>query len=219
MLALVSTKTRHPVPGVIVAFCGSIGAGKTTAATCLREAHGFVGESFAAPLKDLVRQITPDGRIDKVRDRKLLAYIGSDYYRDVVDTDYWVKAFAQRVEPLLAAGRNVVVDDCRFSNELDYIANWPGSVIAWLDVPEAKIDQRLQGRDGAIERGIPGHPSEAFSDPSDARITLRVPNGGTIEDLHRYLHVSIGARLALQGPTLYSPPPLVPRATRLRVVY
>ncbi len=220
MLASVSTKTRHPAPGVIVAFRGEIGAGKTTAARCLRDAYGFVVESFAAPLKDLVRQITPAGRIDKLRDRNLLAYIGTDYYRNVVDPDYWVTALAQRVEPLLAAGRNVVVDDCRgFPNELDYIASRPGSIIAWLDVPAAKIDQRLQARDGAIERGLPGHESETFNDPRDPHITLRIPNGGTIEDLQRYLHVSIGARLALRAPALCSPPSLVPRGARLRVVY
>ena len=79
---------------VLVSIRAPKGCGKTTAAQYLEREMGFTRISFADPLKDLVRHVTMDGCIDKVRDRGLLQFIGTDYYR-TLDPDYWARQWKQ----------------------------------------------------------------------------------------------------------------------------
>ena len=112
---------------VLIGFTGLAESGKSTAADFLTT-RGFKKQSFAEPLKEMVSGLTPDGKIDKARDRKLLQYLGTDYFRDTIDRDYWVKLMTDKL-PQLLARHSVVIDDVRFDNEAEAIKSLGGIII------------------------------------------------------------------------------------------
>jgi dephospho-CoA kinase len=147
---------------LLVSFRGPMGSGKTTAADVLVNEFGFSRLSFAQPLKKLAQKITPDGLIDKVRDRALLQFLGTEYFR-ALDPDHWVnqweKAIADRVE-LNMGQTQIVVDDCRFPNEAEAVERLGGHEI-FLETPREHRSVRLVARDGVLNLGITGHTSES----------------------------------------------------------
>jgi len=161
---------------MITAFVGQMGAGKSTAAEYLR-AHNFCQLiSFAEPLKMLVKKITPDGKIDKVRDRALLQFLGTDYFRGI-NPNHWIDLYSARVGSSEVLGFNVVTDDARFDNEIDYIKSRPNGKIVWVDGNDT--ENRLATRDGAVAKGIVGHASEGAIRRDDPRIDFHISNHGT----------------------------------------
>lgn len=144
---------------VIIGLSGSIGSGKTTMATRLVEVHGFVRVGYADTLKDEVartlrrplkaylRAIRPDlrtrddlGGIEEDRwdqyirsalwdhrdefTRALLQAWGTELRR-TENPDYWIGQWEQRVIRL----PRVVVDDCRFVNEVEAIRRLGGFLV------------------------------------------------------------------------------------------
>lgn len=124
----------------VVSFTGLAGAGKTTAAGYLREAHWFASTkpssnvSFADPLRELclrmfpwvdpvyftgdkVKKETPiPGMPDGWSGRRILQHLGTEGFR-AIDPDIWVKLLEHRLcnlEPELVL---VTIDDVRFPNE------------------------------------------------------------------------------------------------------
>lgn len=120
--------------GRLVALTGPAGCGKTTIA-CALEQRGFVRVRFAGPVKDMARALglseaQVDGDLKEVpcdllcgkSPRQLLQWIGTELGRNMVGADLWVNVAMQRIDELLAAGRDVVVDDLRFNNEAEALA-------------------------------------------------------------------------------------------------
>lgn len=161
---------------ILISFRAPKGTGKTTAAEYLIKEHGFTRISFADPLKDIAKRVTIDGRIDKARDRGLLQFLGTDYYR-ALDADYWVNQWKQyvteRIE--LTEGRaRIVVDDCRFLNE-ECAIGFFGGRCAWIDGPTRIEDFS----------GIQGHISEQLQfDPMNE---YKMYNKGDLASFHHQL--------------------------------
>lgn len=129
----------------LIGFIGGIGSGKTTAAQYLERNHWFIWESFARPLKELVRDVFglenrhvfgsqadksehlfngPDGLWTP---RRILEFIGTDCFRRI-KPDVWVDLCRRNVmEALLAAP--VCIDDVRFPNEADMIRSLGGRIV------------------------------------------------------------------------------------------
>ncbi len=155
--------SKH-VPGhklTVVSFRGPMGSGKTTAADILVNDHKFTRLSFADPIKKVASKITPDGTIDKARDRALLQFLGTEYFR-ALDPDYWVKQWVKAVVnrlDLTYGECRIVVDDCRFGNEVAAVRRLFGHEFYLETKPEAR-DIRIVGRDGVLAKGIAGHSSE-----------------------------------------------------------
>ena len=133
---------------MIIGLVGFIGSGKGTVGDIL-EQKGFIKDSFAKPLKDVCsvmfgwprellegdtevsrkwreepdnywsekfgRQFTP---------REALQLMGTEAGRDVFHKDVWVISLLNR-----AKGKDVVVTDVRFKNEIQYIQDNGGIVI------------------------------------------------------------------------------------------
>ena len=133
---------------MIIGLVGFIGSGKGTVGDIL-EQKGFIKDSFAKPLKDACsvmfgwprellegdtevsrkwreepdnywsekfgRQFTP---------REALQLMGTEAGRDVFHKDVWVISLLNR-----AKGKDVVVTDVRFNNEIQYIQDNGGIVI------------------------------------------------------------------------------------------
>jgi hypothetical protein len=140
---------------MLIGIVGFIGSGKGTVGDIL-ERKGYVKDSFAKPLKDAVscmfgwprellegdsevsrnwreepdhywsekfgRQFTP---------REALQLMGTEAGRNVFHQDLWVISLLNR-----AKGKDVVVTDVRFKNEIDYIQQNGGRVIRIIRGPE-----------------------------------------------------------------------------------
>lgn len=133
---------------MIIGLVGFIGSGKGTVGDIL-EQKGFIKDSFAKPLKDACavmfgwsRELLegdtemsrkwreePDsywsekfGR--EFTPREALQKMGTEAGRDVFHKDIWVISLLNR-----AKGKDVVVTDVRFQNEIEYIQGNGGIVI------------------------------------------------------------------------------------------
>ena len=124
----------------LIGITGRAGSGKNTVASMVA---GAVVIQFADPLYAMVAAMTgvPESllrdRAAKERalpglgksPRQLLQTLGTEWGRDLVDREIWVKLTAKRVEQLEIAGwQRVVICDVRFDNEARWIREAGGEV-------------------------------------------------------------------------------------------
>lgn len=174
--------------------------GKSTIADHLITEHGFTHLSFAEPLKEMVNTLlenfgyTPQDAHHMTHvfkeaplpelgtgltARHLLRTLGTEWGRDCLQSDIWLRCWTSRYQRLQLSGtERVVVDDMRFLNE-------------------ALLMQRHDAQLWKVERSgtTPGevHRSEGdlnhlktFSDPTnDYSLAFHTifNNNGTVEDL------------------------------------
>lgn len=93
--------------------------------------------------------------------RELLRFHGTEYRRGQ-DENYWLKQWEIKVRQLLSEGKNVVVDDARFENELFLIKSL-GGIHIFLDSRSEVREARLEKRDGTGVAVHITHASEALS--------------------------------------------------------
>lgn len=147
----------------IIAFTGPMGSGKSEAIKTLRQ---FVGESgnpvilvkFAQPLYDMQEYIYK--RVDSVhtrpesfiKDRHLLQWLGTEWGRNTIDQDLWVKLWVAAVQKTVIEnpGAIVVCDDCRFDNEAEVVQSVGGQIVK---ISTAKNGER-------IDTSLSSHQSE-----------------------------------------------------------
>ncbi len=125
----------------IVAFTGQAGSGKSTATKYLAEKHGYTLVKFAGPLKDMMRAIGIDERqiegdlkefpcdtLAGRTPRHAMQTLGTQWGRDCIGEDFWIRIWKQRANDVQRAGGRVVVDDCRFPNEAQAIRRLGGDI-------------------------------------------------------------------------------------------
>lgn len=166
---------------MIIAFTGSMGAGKSTAIKVL-EQTGYTTQlvKFAAPIYDIQEYIYK--RIesvytrpaDFVKNRTLLQYIGTDFGRSLSQS-LWVDIWMEEVDNALT--EIVVCDDCRFDNEAEAIKAMGGIIIK---ITSDKNVERI-----TTANGIANHASEAGINPKFVDYTIE--NNGTLEEYENKL--------------------------------
>lgn len=126
-------KADKPKPDVddtpmrLIGIAGPARAGKDTLCSyMLDNLDGiWLRSSFADPLKEMLRAIGVDCSDDKkavvsddygVTPRHMMQTLGTEWGRQTIDNDIWVKAFAR-----LNAGKCVIVPDVRFENEAELV--------------------------------------------------------------------------------------------------
>ena len=134
---------------MLIGVCGLIGSGKDTVAKRLVKKHGFKRDSFAKSLKDAVGDIfnwdrkllegktkksrewreQPDKfwseKMDKeVTPRWVLQYFGTEVMRKGMHDAIWVDSVISRYK-----GKNTVISDTRFQNEIKTIKAHGGKII------------------------------------------------------------------------------------------
>jgi len=129
----------------LVGLTGKAGVGKDTLADYLVARHGFAKLSLAAPLKEAINGLfgfTPeqwDDREWKERvidwigksPRQLAQTIGTEWGRECIAEDIWLRIAQRRIEQLLAEGyKGVVISDVRFDNEASFVRRLGGLVCA-----------------------------------------------------------------------------------------
>jgi hypothetical protein len=149
---------------IVVGVTGAAGSGKDTVASML--GWEWRGVSFADPLYDMIAAMT-GYPVWQLKDRQfkeqvipwlgksprqLLQTLGTDWGRDMVSRDVWLKIGARRIQ----SGYRVVVRDVRFDDEAEMIRDefggviWetirPGAATCVGHVSEAGISRRLIDR-------------------------------------------------------------------------
>ena len=120
--------------GRLVGVSGYMHSGKSTTADMLVE-KGFVRVPLAKPLKDMLVTLglteaqvrgdeknIPDHEIlNGVTPRLAMQTLGTEWGRQLIDSNIWVNAWWSQAKALLKRGYDVVCDDVRFSNEYDFL--------------------------------------------------------------------------------------------------
>lgn len=191
---------------MILGIVGFIGSGKGTVGDLLAE-KGFHKDSFAAPLKDACSIIfgwprellegdtelsrkwreEPDAfwseKFGKSFSPRLaLQLMGTEAGRNVFHTDIWVVSLLNR-----AKGRDIVVTDVRFKNEIAHIQNNGGLIIRVKRGPEPLWFEDFARHNQSPEiyprPDVDIHVSE--TDWIGCYWDYLIENNGTIEDLGR----------------------------------
>lgn len=134
---------------------GFIGSGKDTAGRYIQSKEDFVKDSFATSLKDVCAVLfnwprkmlegdTEASRewreqtdywwskrlgIENFTPRYALQYVGTDIFRNHFHQDIWLLTFQNRLETGINAGKNVILTDCRFRNEISFFKEAGGKIV------------------------------------------------------------------------------------------
>ena len=190
---------------MIIGLVGFIGSGKGTVGDIL-EQKGFIKDSFAKPLKDACavmfgwsRELLegdtemsrkwreePDsywsekfGR--EFTPREALQKMGTEAGRDVFHKDIWVISLLNR-----AKGKDVVVTDVRFQNEIEYIQDNGGIVIRvkrGSDPDWFKHLEKIQLETERTKFMQHEHIHKSEWDWVGCEFDYTIGNNGTIQDL------------------------------------
>lgn len=144
--------------------------GKTTAAEHLVKEHSFTPLRFADPLKKMLETLLTEAGIPlskswdylrgnakealihelgDVTGRKLMQTLGTEWGRNAVDEDFWVRVMDAKIHSMEPHSR-IVVDDMRFPNEYAMLKSM-GAVM--VKVFRGEPPKTVIGRDNS-------HPSE-----------------------------------------------------------
>lgn len=139
---------------MIIGICGLIGSGKDTVAQYLCDSRDYQRLSMASALKDATAVLfgwdremlegkTPESREEREKPdpfwaerlgipnfspRYALQFLGTDLFRNVLHQDTWVIATERRIVENTKKGKNIVISDIRFPNEMEMIRKYNGEI-------------------------------------------------------------------------------------------
>jgi hypothetical protein len=193
---------------MIVGIVGWIGSGKDTIADYLVNFHGFRRDSFAATLKDAVSSVFGwdremlEGRTAASREwrekvdqwwatrlnmpnltpRLVLQLWGTEVCRKAFHDDIWIASLENK---LRAYQDNIVISDCRFTNEIKAIKNVGGKVI-WVrrgPLPDW-YDRAVLATDGLMKEPYMNDIHISEWNWVGTNFDAVISNEGTIDELY-----------------------------------
>jgi hypothetical protein len=164
---------------MLIGLTGLKQSGKTTAGDFLAHKYKFEHTSFAAPMRKFAMDVLcmnevqlefmkeqPVTFLDRqVTPRQFLQRLGTEFGREMIHPDLWVRACLMRVD----TNRRTVISDCRFDNEAYAIRAMGGKIV--------QITRRGQ------VAGTDTHASEAGIHPALIDYTIN-NNGERVEAFH-----------------------------------
>jgi hypothetical protein len=168
-------------------------SGKSTAAGILQD-HGYQTIKFAGPLKAMALTLLHTIGIDTdealrriegdlkelpvpgldVTARKLMQTLGTEWGRNAVDNDLWVKVAMEKFDRLHAQGWHVVIDDLRFLNEYQKIRS-AGGLLVRINRPSSE----------------PASASPYEGLLSDCEFDIVIENTGSLEDFRAQIEALV----------------------------
>jgi deoxynucleotide monophosphate kinase-like protein len=136
-------------PRVIAVTAPSRRSGKGTITDVLVQEYGYTEVMFAMPLKvmyiallmyqgvdqahypailDGYLKETPMEEVGGLSLRSFAEGVGTDWGRNMIDKDIWVKMASFKIKKMLDLGHRVVISDVRFPNECDVARQYGGKV-------------------------------------------------------------------------------------------
>lgn len=203
---------------MIIGICGLIGSGKDTVADFLVDNYNFTRESFASSLKDacsavfgwdreLLEGRTPEARrwregvdlwwacrlgIPKLTPRWVLQNWGTEVLRQGFHDDIWIASLEHKIAN---TNTNVVITDCRFTNEINSIRNNGGLIVRIKRGPEPDWfeDAKFHPQIMSVK-----HPTVHASEYSWAPTTFDavIENNSTIDNLYKQVKNLVEGHLA-----------------------
>lgn len=157
----------------IIGFTGPIDSGKTEAAKVC-EQQGFKRIRFAGPLKDMAKAFglspaqvdgdqkeVPSDLICGQTPRYFMQKLGTEFGRELIGDDVWIRAFQHAVNQL-DPWTPVVVDDVRFQNEAGIIQHM-GGIVVRIDRDGYKPGEHASEQFGFdVDFAIANHSLDAF---------------------------------------------------------
>lgn len=151
----------------LIGIHGPLNGGKDTAANYIQakfpEKYGRY--AFAEPLKQACmimfgfsREQLEDRKLKEEVDafwgftpRKAMQLLGTEYGRDMMRKDVWIKRAEMEHARNLKIGKGTIITDVRFENEAEWLRSQPDTALIYLVVPGLKKDERYNH---ASEAGI-----------------------------------------------------------------
>lgn len=151
----------------LVGVHGPLDGGKDTVANYLQAKFPdkFSRYAFAGPIKQacmimfgFTKEQMEDRALKEAVDpfwgfapRKAMQLLGTEYGRDMLRKDVWIRRAEMEIIKNQKAGRGVIITDVRFENEAEWLRAQPGAMLIYLKVPDLQQDERYQH---ASEAGI-----------------------------------------------------------------
>ena len=150
----------------LIGLGGYAGAGKTFLADRLVADHNFIRFKFADTLKAMTRaflfgigmdagdvEASIDGPLKEkalpglpyITPRVLMQTLGTEWGRNSIHRDVWVRVVEQRVQVSRSQGFNIVLDDVRFANEADMIRRL-GGIVVQVHGPDVCVGRHVSER-------------------------------------------------------------------------
>lgn len=152
---------------ILIGFAGKAGSGKTTLANALLNHYNtnesLCVSSFAAPIKQMLHELLFNSLNINPADipkeeiipeleksyRELAQTLGTEWGRQLVRTDLWLKCMEARLTRLSYLNF-FVIDDVRFENEA-----------SWIRAKGGKVIHVQSGRRSGLARNTKHHKSES----------------------------------------------------------
>lgn len=140
---------------MVIGLCGSAGSGKSTVGGILQNFLEFELIAFSDPIYAAVsaatgvsiRNLRDRSKKEKAIDgvgkspRQLMQTLGTEWGRDYVNKNIWIDQAVKKCKQFCDEGKNVVIVDVRFENEVNAIKQFDNSHI-W------KVESSFKSRKG-----------------------------------------------------------------------
>ncbi len=158
--------------GIRIGLSGKMSSGKSLVASYLVKNHGFTELSFAARLKQIVREMF-DIDVDKKDERARSVLQQFAQHSREIDPLVWVRYIIRR----LPDTGNVVISDVRFGNEFSTLQHIGFTMVRMM------MDRPTQ--EEFIAKTYPGLPLILLDDQSETELDnypfdYYIDNGGTV---------------------------------------
>jgi len=107
---------------------------------------------------------------DEISTRRIMQTLGTEW-RDLIDTNLWVRIAVENIKEQLAKGHHVVVDDMRFPHELKAIKDLDGKIVG-VRRPGAQVTHKHRS-EGGLEGYQFDHTINNEGTLTDLRWTVR----------------------------------------------
>lgn len=141
-----------------IALVGNMRSGKNTFSDVLVKEYGYTEIAFAGELKRICKELFPEQFRNGNKPREILQNVGQCMRS--IDYDVWVKALDRKIKQY--DGKNLVITDVRYPNEVAYLRN-NGFIIVQIIVYRSIIVGRCKATDPNFNPAQLDHESESMA--------------------------------------------------------